>query len=566
VAQNLVGQMLLNRFRVDSFLASGGMGAVYRVWDLKRNVPLAMKILHAELAEDSSILKRFQREARALQKLAHPNIVPFYGLYQSEGLSFLLVQYIDGLTLKEILDQQHGRPCPPGESLTYLKAVCAALGYAHTNGVVHCDVKPGNVMVDRGGKVYLTDFGIARHAESTTTTLATMGTAAYMAPEQIRGDPVSPATDIYALGVMAFELLTGRRPFRGTEDGLEKEGTTSNERIQYAHLYLGPPQATTINPALSVGVGEVIDKALSKEPGSRFSNTQEFFGAICTAFDTKPLEIVERARLETINGALIPQVVNQTSTSNPSKIKLFSIIGGLLVVFILISIVWFSGDLHKRDNLTGVSMITQTSADILITPRQSIQTLSKSPTSVIYETPTVTFDSASIAKTPFSTNPRLPASTIYQISISASGYDQQGSKDSGGNPVTYEPDNVIDQDSSTAWRIKGNGSGEWLQLDFGRSVEVQEIGIIPGYAKIDPYDGTDRFKQNYVLHNIRLEFSDGSQLEHSFDYSRDMQFINVNDISTTYIRIVIISTYSPRSTDPREFTAISEIQVNGWWK
>ena len=165
-----IGQTLLNQFRVDGFIASTGMSTVYKTWDLKRNVYLAMKVLHADLAEDPSVFKLFQREARALQKLAHPNIVPFYGIYQDHGFTFLLERFVGGPSLKEILRQRESLPVQ--ETLAYLKAMCAALGYAHVNGVVHCDVKPGNVMVDRGGTVYLTDFGVARHAESTTTTLA----------------------------------------------------------------------------------------------------------------------------------------------------------------------------------------------------------------------------------------------------------------------------------------------------------------------------------------------------------------------------------------------------------
>src|SRR3972149_8492524 len=183
------------------------MGAVYRVWDLKRNVPLAMKVLHSDLADDPHMFKRFQREANALKRLTHPNIVQFYGLFHTLDIAFLLERFVDGPSLKDILRQK--KQLSIQEVLVYLKALCAALGYAHANGVVHCDVKPGNVLIDQGGNIYLTDFGVARHAESTTTTLGTAGTPAYMAPEQIRGEAVTPATDVYALGVMLFEMLTG---------------------------------------------------------------------------------------------------------------------------------------------------------------------------------------------------------------------------------------------------------------------------------------------------------------------------------------------------------------------
>ncbi len=180
--------------------------------------------------------KRFKGEANAFKKLTHSNIVPVYGLYQTTDFAFLLERYVDGPSLKDILRKRQGAPLQVDEVSIYLKALCAALGYAHANGMVHCDVKPGTVMIDQGGNVYLTDFGIARHSDSTTTTLATVGTAAYMAPEQIRGEPVSPATDIYALGVMLYEMLTGQRPFKGDEKGTDSSGATANERIRYAHL------------------------------------------------------------------------------------------------------------------------------------------------------------------------------------------------------------------------------------------------------------------------------------------------------------------------------------------
>jgi serine/threonine protein kinase len=276
---NLIGQTLLNQFRIDSFVASGGMGAVYRVWDIKRNVPLAMKVLHPELADDPVMFKRFQREARALSQLAHPNIVPFYGLYQHNDLIFLLQQYVDGPSLKEVLRQRKNQGLPTQEAFACLQALCSALGYTHALGLVHCDIKPGNVLVDRSGIVYLTDFGIVRYSEGTTTTLVSAGTPAYMAPEQILGKPVSPATDVYALGLLAFELLTGRRPFTG-EEVVSKKELTLNERLRLAHLRINPPSPSTINASLPESLSNVILRSLSKRPGNRFANAGEFWLAM----------------------------------------------------------------------------------------------------------------------------------------------------------------------------------------------------------------------------------------------------------------------------------------------
>jgi eukaryotic-like serine/threonine-protein kinase len=291
---NLIGQVLLNQFRVDAFVASGGMGAVYKVWDLKRNVPLAMKTLHAELAEDPAVFKRFKREARALQKLTHPNIVPFYGLYQIADFAFLLEAYIDGHSLRDILRSRNGQPLPLSEVLVYLKALSAALGFAHAHEVVHCDVKPANVMLDQGGNIYLTDFGIARHADSTSTTMATVGTAAYMAPEQVRGEPVNAASDVYALGVMLFEMLTGTRPFRGTESGTESAGATANERIRFAHLHLPPPDPSILASQITQSLEAVILKSIEKDPSNRYADIQEMFAALCSAAGILPQSIPNR--------------------------------------------------------------------------------------------------------------------------------------------------------------------------------------------------------------------------------------------------------------------------------
>lgn len=340
---NIIGQTLLNQFRVDAFVASGGMGAVYRVWDLKRNVPLAMKVLHADLAEDPSILKRFQREARALKKLTHPNIVQFYGLNQTSDFFFLLERYIDGATLKDILRNKRG-PLPLEEALIYFTSICAALGFAHHSGVVHCDIKPANVMVDRGGNIYLTDFGIARHAESTVTSFAGAGTPAYMAPEQIREEVVSPATDVYALGVMLFEMLTGQRPFRGSERGTEQGGHTANERIRYAHLHLQPPDPRELNPSIPIDLTAVISKAMAKSPSERYQDATEFLDAVQTAAGIKSETLTNRVDISKDFQSQSPSIPQDLSAGGkvltrqtPSRLN--SRVAAIIGIFILLGVI-----------------------------------------------------------------------------------------------------------------------------------------------------------------------------------------------------------------------------------
>ena len=289
-----IGQTVLDQFRVEQFIAAGGMGAVYRVWDLQRNTPLAMKVLHADLADDPSYLRRFQREADALQQLAHPNIVPFYGIFQTDDAAFLLTAFVDGPSLKDLLALRKGRPLDIPQALTFLRALSAALGYAHHRGVIHSDVKPGNVMLDQGGSVFLTDFGIARSIQATSTTIGSAGTPSYMAPEQIRGEVLSPAADIYALGILLFELLTGRRPFRGDEAETQQAGASTTDRIVFAHLHLPSPPPSSANPFLPASLDSAVLRSLVKDPGERYPDTQSFFSACLQATDLSFSSVPER--------------------------------------------------------------------------------------------------------------------------------------------------------------------------------------------------------------------------------------------------------------------------------
>ena len=337
MANEIIGQVLLNQYRVDGFIASGGMGAVYKVWDLQRNVPLAMKILHAEMAEDPHIYKRFQREANALKKLAHPNIVPFYGLFQTQDFAFLLERYIDGPTLSELLKAHPGQPLPIPQTLAYLNAITAALGYAHAHGVVHCDIKPGNIMLDQGGTIYLTDFGIARHAESSTTTLGGAGTPGYMAPEQIRSEPVTPATDVYALGCLFFEMLTGQRPFKGTEAGTANAGPTAAERIRYAQQHIPPPNPHNLNPNIPEALADVILKCLAKNPSTRYQEARQVYEEACSSTGGAPMDSVVEPAYFSPN-PVIPSTRTLPGWLNRKTIPLFALALILIIsVFLLLN-------------------------------------------------------------------------------------------------------------------------------------------------------------------------------------------------------------------------------------
>ena len=301
-----INQVLLNRYRVDEFIGGGGPGLVYKVRDLEMNTDLAMKVLNMDPELDSISATLFRREAKAYSALAHPNIVRYFGIEKYDDVYFMLLDYIDGDSLANILAKPGNRPFPGLETLVVYKAVCSALGYAHMNSVVHCDIKPGNILVDKGGKVYLTDFGIARHMESTATDIGSAGTIAYMAPEQFRQEPVNAATDVYALGIVLFEMLVGQKPFRPTDKSTSGHSRTSRELLEEAHLSEEPPYPTKLRPEIPQAVSQVILKSLQKDPSKRYQSTGELFSALCLACGVRKEDVKDRISQKYVTGGSPP--------------------------------------------------------------------------------------------------------------------------------------------------------------------------------------------------------------------------------------------------------------------
>ena len=273
----LIGQTLLNRYQVLEPIGRGGMAEVYKVWDRERSVHLAMKVLHEELAIDRVFMRRFQREAQTLAQLQHPNIVRFYGFEHDGDLAFMLLDYVDGRSLKRVIYDQRG-PLPFGRVMTISQQVLSALGYAHNKGFVHADIKPGNILIDAQGTAYVTDFGIARMTDAATMTMAGAGTPAYMAPEAIRGLPPAPAVDQYGWGVVLFEMLTGgERPFTGERARMTG---TAGEKVRWEHLNLDPPPMAKWNPDVTPELEAVVERCLAKEPAARFPGVPDLLAAL----------------------------------------------------------------------------------------------------------------------------------------------------------------------------------------------------------------------------------------------------------------------------------------------
>ena len=344
---NLIGKTLLNRYTIREFLGRGGMAEVYKVWDSERMSFLAMKVLHEDLALDKVFVRRFAREAQNLERLQHPNIVRFYGFEKKERFAFMLMDYIEGETLKHLIHDRE-RSLPLDQFYAIMQGVFGALHYAHQNGVVHCDIKPANIMVNRSGNVQLADFGIARMSDAATTTMVGAGTPAYMAPEQIRGKDPTPQSDIYALGIVLYEMLTGgERPFTGEQ--AEATGGTG-EKVRWEHLHIPPPSPRQWNRAISPELERVVLKALAKDPSERYPDILAFSNALGRAIADEASEETGTAALQTIiTQNLSGRVIDDVGISVPHAGQVFRALMGMpnqnLLIAVLVAILLVAGGL-----------------------------------------------------------------------------------------------------------------------------------------------------------------------------------------------------------------------------
>ena len=268
-------------YRITKQLGVGGMATVWKAYHPALDRYVAIKVLHPSFKEDPQFTTRFQREARIVAKLIHPHIVPIYDFSQHEGMSYLVMRYIDGRTLKALLKEGS---LALDRVMAIVEPAGQALAYAHDQGVLHRDIKPSNFIISSEGEIFLTDFGLARMAESTDITLSRdmlVGTPQYISPEQARGERLDARTDVYSLGVVLFEMLTGKVPY----------DADTPYAVIHDHIFSPLPLPTDFNPALPETVERVVLKALAKDRNDRFPDVREMVSSLAEALRVSTLAV-----------------------------------------------------------------------------------------------------------------------------------------------------------------------------------------------------------------------------------------------------------------------------------
>jgi tRNA A-37 threonylcarbamoyl transferase component Bud32 len=378
------GQML-GLYRIISQIGRGGMATVYKAYQASIDRYVAIKVLPSQLAESKEFATRFHQEARIIASLEHPHILPVFDYGESDGMTYFVMRYLDAGTLKDRMVE--GRPLPLNEIDKLFTQLADALSYAHSRGIVHRDLKPANALIDSRGNVFLTDFGIAKLLESAsprlTQTDAIMGTPAYISPEQAQAQPVDQRSDIYSLGIILYEMVTGSVPFVA-ETPLA---------VLFKHISDPLPLPSSVKPDIPPAIEQVILKALAKDPEDRFASAADFVEAWKSALEQK--ETVKQMPEAVMVPPSRPATGAQTQPKPAPAVKPASRSG--------MPAIWIAGCLVAACalfSLAGVALMASNWQGL------SRPTLSPPPTQILTQSPT-----------PIPTDIPLPTETIAPVTV-----------------------------------------------------------------------------------------------------------------------------------------------------
>lgn len=306
------GERINDRYRIEQQIGSGGMANVYRAHDEILNRTVAIKVLRSEFSHNEQFIRRFEREAHAATSLNHPNIVAIYDVGDERDIYYIVMEYVDGMTLKQYLQEEY---ISVDEALRIMGQICDAIDHAHANRIIHRDIKPQNMMIDQKGSVKVTDFGIAVAMSNATLThtMSVLGSVHYFSPEQARGKFADEKSDIYSLGAVLYELVTGRVPFIGE----------TPVAVALQHLQDDPIRPMDLNPNIPQALENCIMQALAKSPGARHASVAAFKKDCMTALD--PERANEPKRLNTEQDAfdqtlvMTPVIPDESNGNEPTE-------------------------------------------------------------------------------------------------------------------------------------------------------------------------------------------------------------------------------------------------------
>ena len=511
-----LGSILARKYRIEAKLGAGGMGAVYRATRVELGDEVAVKILHAE-QNDPKAAARFRREAQAAARLKHPNAVTIHDFGITDaGLQYLVMDLVEGKSLRQIIKQEG--PITPSASAEIITQVCAALDEAHRHHIIHRDVKPDNIIVNTtntGLHVKVLDFGIAKLRDDTANTLtqtgSILGTPHYMSPEQCLGEELDARSDIYSVGIVLYEMLTGLVPFN----------SPSSSAVVVQHVTQAPPSLRSHNVSLSPAIETVVLRALEKQRSARPQTASELASDFKAA-TTQPNVPPPAPSIPHTNSTQ-PGQSNTPSSGAPTTVMPNQPSGQRLT-----DPTWGRGSAtpsSRTQNPSSITLIVM-GAIILVGLGGAI--------------------GWALLKDGEATNKPASPSRV-QITATASSVLPPAS---GTN---YEPGNTLDAQLNTAWveGVEGTGIGQWIRFDFDREIDLRGLTIAPGYFKTPVI-----WSINNRLAAVAIQFSDGSTQHVRFSDRMEQQHLPLGSIRTSWVRIVIEEVYFSRD---QKDTALSEV-------
>jgi serine/threonine-protein kinase len=339
----VVGELIAERYELEELVGTGGMSSVYRAHDNLLERDVALKMLHPQFTADGDYVERFRREARSVAQLSHPNIVTVIDRGEQEDRQFIVFEYISGENLKALVEREG--PLPEQQAVELALQIARALGFAHDHGLVHRDVKPQNVLLNGDGQAKVTDFGIARSLDvqsGLTQTGTVMGTSDYIAPEQARGRRVDAQSDIYSLGAVLYELLTGEVPFKGD----------NFVAVAMRHINEPVPSIREQRPELSAHLDAIVRRAMAKDPRDRFGSMDELCSELSDCL--QPESTASGAETMIVAPQRRRQRAARPPAGRPSIWPLILLLAGLAVLAgILAAVFAFTGSSGKLSSLVG---------------------------------------------------------------------------------------------------------------------------------------------------------------------------------------------------------------------